>query len=354
MDPTIAIPLALLLLAGNAFFVGAEFSLVSARRSSIETLANQGSKPARLALKAMENLSLTLAGAQLGITLCSLGLGALGEPLVAHMLEGPFHDLHLPEQLIHPISFAIALTIMTYLHVVLGEMVPKNLALTDPDRSALFLARPMLFAIKVLHPAVLALSAIASSILRLFGVKPQDEVVSTFTRDEVAGFVEESHREGLLTTDEEQLLAGALRFDEASVKRLALPLSQLVTVPSAVTPAEIEQLSAATGFSRFPVRTRRGRLSGYIHLKDVLHADVTSAHVPLTAKEIRPLIDVKATQSLRQALTLMRRQGAHLARVIGPRGSLLGIVTMEDVLEQLVGEISEYQAPRQGAQAKKV
>lgn len=332
---------AALLLLGNAFFVGAEFGLVSARRSAVELRARNGSRAAHITLGAMERLSFMLAGAQLGITLCSLGLGAVGEPVIAHMLEGPLHGLGVADYLLHPISFAVALTTMVYLHVVIGEMVPKNLALAGPDRTALVLTPALVFVVKLLHPVVSGLNYVANSVVRSAGVEPKGEVTSTFTPDEVAGFVEESRREGLISEDESDLLSGALRFDERSVKSVLLPLEKVMVVASTATPQEIEDLAAKTGFSRFPVKNTRKKLVGYVHLKDVLAIAGDDRTRAFPSKELRPLGIVKAAHTLRDALTIMQRSGSHLAQVVNARGRLLGVITLEDVLEELVGEIRD-------------
>ena len=228
MSPALALTISLVLLVGNAFFVGAEFALISARRSVIEPRAEEGHWAARITLNSMENVSLMMAGAQLGITLCTLGLGALAEPAIAHGLEVPFHDLGIPESLVHPAALVVALFFVGGLHVVLGEMVPKNIALAGPDRSALALAPPMAAVVRVLKPVIWLLNKSANGVLRLVGVTPSDEVTSAFTRDEVAGLVEESQREGMLDDDETRLLTGALEFEErdASLRELRSYLSQ--------------------------------------------------------------------------------------------------------------------------------
>jgi len=340
MSTGAALTLSVFLLAANAFFVGAEFALISARRTVIEPKALAGSWAARVTLRAMENVSLMMAGAQLGITICSLGLGYLGEPAIAHMLEGPFHTLGIPESLVHPVAFAIALSIIGFLHVVLGEMVPKNIALAGPDRSALMLAPPLTVVVRVLHPPLSLLNWIANLTLRCVGVRPKDEVTSAFTRDEVAGLVDESRREGLLDPDEGRLLVGALKFEERDASAVLLPLDRLETVSAQVTPHELEQVAARTGYSRFPVR-RDGELVGYLHLKDVLEFEDVHRNRPIAKSWIRPLPSVPATDRLRQVLATLQRSKAHLAKVRGADGEVLGVVALEDLLEELVGEIRD-------------
>jgi len=336
----VALAISALLLAANAFFVGAEFALISARRSEIEPRAETGGRAARITLGAMENVSLMLAGAQLGITICSLGLGYLGEPAIAHALEGPFETAGLPEALVHPAAFAIALGLIGFLHVVLGEMVPKNIALAGPDRAALLLAPPLAMIVRVLRPVIAVLNWIANRTLRAVGVDPRDEVTSAFTRDEVAGFVAESRRGGILELNEERLLMGALGFEERDARSVLLGLDGLVTVTPDVTPARVEALAASTGYSRFPVRDDAA-LIGYLHLKDALEIEDRHRNRPIARSWVRPLAVVEADDRLRTVLAAMQRSNAHLARVEDGDGTVLGVTALEDVLEELVGEIRD-------------
>lgn len=344
MSVTLALTVSVLLLIGNAFFVGAEFALISARRSVIEPRAEEGRWAARITLYAMERVSLVMAGAQLGITLCTLGLGALAEPAIAHALEGPFEEAGLPGSLVHPAAVAVALLIVGGLHVILGEMVPKNIALAGPDRSALMLGPPMTAVVRVLHPVIWALNVTANGVLRLLGVTPADEVTSAFTRDEVAGLVEESQREGMLDDDETRLLTGALTFQEHDAAAVLLPMETIVTLPVTVTPAEVEEAAGRTGFSRFPV-TRDGEMIGYLHLKDALEVKDKHRNRPIAESWIRPLPTVRLTDQLSEVLEVMQSSGAHLARVVvrssRGRGKTLGLVALEDVLEELIGEVRD-------------
>jgi len=253
MNIWVAIATALFMLAGNAFFVGAEFGLISARRSRIELEATKGSLAAKITLGAMEQVSLMLAGAQLGVTICSLIFGAVSEPLVARLLELSFHNLGLSEVLIIPVSLLVTMTLMAYLHIVIGEMVPKNLALTAPAKVALFLIPPLVIVVSVFRPVIIALNAVTAAILKSIGFQPKHEIASSFSRDEVAGFIKESVREGLLSSKEEQLLSGTLNFDDAIIDKVIIPLNKIVSTSCNPTPSEIEKLSSETGFSRFPI-----------------------------------------------------------------------------------------------------
>ena len=341
MSDYTALLVAVALLAFNAFFVGAEFALVSARRTQIEPKARAGSSMARTTLRAMENVSLVMAGAQLGITICSVGLGAVGEPAVAHLVEPLFDRLGVPHDLLHPISFVIALGVVVYLHVVLGEMVPKNIALAGPDRAAIVLGPPMMAIVTMLRPIIVALNAIANGTLRLLRIEPRDEVSSTFTREEVAALVEESRGEGLLEDDEYVRLSGALGFTERTVEDVLLPLDTLSTLSDGATAADVEDVCAATGYSRFPVVDETGEPAGYLHIKDVIETDPERRKRPIQEKWIHPFASVRAQDALHEALETLQRKGAHMGRVVGEDGGTLGLVTLEDVLEELVGEIRD-------------
>ena len=348
MSNLTAVVFALALLLANAFFVGAEFALISARRTMIEPRVAAGSRAARSALGAMENVSVMMAGAQLGITICSLGLGAVGEPAVAHLLEPVFDALRVPPALIHPVSFAIALAVVVVLHVVIGEMVPKNVALAGPERAAMLLAPPLVLIVRVLKPFVVGLNAMANLTLRVVGVTPQTEVTSAFTRDEVAGLVCQSRREGLLDDDEHVLLTGALVFDERDARSVVLARDRVVAVPLGATAVDVEVLAAQTGYSRFPVRSADGSLVGYLHLKDVLEVEDDRRRAVIPPSRVRPLASVRAGDKLRTVLSTMAASGAHLAQVIDGDGQVchgnarvLGVLALEDVLEELVGEVRD-------------
>jgi len=357
MSPLAALGLALVLLLLNAFFVGAEFAVISARRSQIEPLANAGKRTARTTLWAMEHVSLMLACSQLGITVCSLGLGAVAEPAIAHLLEAPFTAVGAPAEVLHPIAFALALGVVIYFHVVVGEMVPKNLAIAGPERAALLLAPPLVGIGRGLSPLIKLLTAVTNGLLRLVRVEPKAELTSAFTAEEVHSIVNESRREGLLA-DEHNLLTGALELGERRAGDVMVPWDRLITVPVGSTPAKVEALVARTGFSRFPVVTfgettgesaatdgehaaAAGDVVGYLHLKDLLYADDGQHELPVPDKRVRALVTVGAMDEVEDVLAAMQRSGAHLARVVDSGGATAGVVFLEDVLEEFVGEVRD-------------
>ncbi len=341
MSTQAALILGALLLLGNAFFVGAEFALVSARRTQIEPKAQQGSTLARSTLRAMEQVSFVMAGAQFGITVCSVGLGAVAEPALSDVLEPAARALGFPHGAVHPVAFGIALAIVVYLHVVLGEMVPKNLALAGPERAALVFGAPMIVLVAVLKPVVHLLNATANGVLRLLRIEPQAEVSSVFTREQVEALVDESRAEGLLEQGEYERLSGALGFTSRTVADVLLPMAALQTIARGTRATEVEAICAETGFSRFPVVGEDGTLIGYLHIKDVLSPDPHGRAQVVEDRRIRAFANVRDTDTLVAALQTIQSKGAHMARVVNEAGEVLGVATLEDVIEELVGEIRD-------------
>ncbi|WP_375487310.1 hemolysin family protein [uncultured Jatrophihabitans sp.] len=330
MPEWLGLLLTVALLAGNGFFVAAEFALVSARRSVVEPQAERGVRGSAAALHAIEHISLMMAGAQLGITVCSLALGALSEPAIAHLLEPAFHAVGVPKSAGGVIAFVIALTLVTMLHVVFGEVIPKNVALAGPERAARWLAPPMVSVVNAFKPLIWALNHATNAMLRMVRVQPRDEVNSVFDRDEVAGLVAESHREGQLDEDEAGLLSDAIAFDDRVAADVLLPTADLALVGRDMTPDQLEALAAETGYSRFPLQD----LTGYLHVKDVLTLEGRTAAVP--GDVIRALPAVVVDAPLRSVLETMRARGTHLVQVTdGVRAA--GVITMQDVLGELIG-----------------
>jgi len=325
------------LLLVNAFFVGAEFAIISARRSSIEPRALAGSRAAKTVLWAMEHVSLMLACAQLGITVASISLGVVAEPAIAHALEPVMASIGLPASAAHAVSLVIALTIIVSLHVIIGEMVPKNAAVANPDRAAMLLAPPLVIIARVLNPIIAALNWVANCIVRMLGVEPRNEVTSAFTADEVQSIVERSSAEGTLD-DASGLLAGAIEFSEHAAEDVMVPLAQVVSAPAGVTVEGLEALAVSTGFSRFPVLSG-DTFIGYLHIKDTLFARPSEREDAIHSWRIRDLPVVGASDEVEDVLALMRRSGAHVALAVADERPV-GLVFLEDIIEELVGEVS--------------
>ena len=328
------------LLAGNAFFVAGEFAVMSARRSQIEPLAEDGHQRARTALYAMERVSLMLACCQLGITVCSLLILNISEPALHHIVAGPLERLGVPVEIADVGGFLTALAVVTFLHVVLGEMVPKNMSVSAADRAVLLLAPPLVFVSRVVKPVIATLNWSANHVLKLMGIAPKDEVSSTFTLDELQSIVAESTKEGTVA-DETGLLSGALEFSSKQTADVMVALPELVTLPEDVSPAEVEKAVARTGFSRFPLTEEDGELNGYLHIKDVLSIPATRYTDPVPVTRVRSLANLRPDIEIDDALAAMQRTGSHLARVVDTGGRTLGVLFLEDVIEELVGEIRD-------------
>lgn len=341
MSTSTALIVAVVLLLGNFYFVASEFALVSARRTRVEPRAAQGSRMARTTLRAMEDLSHVIAAAQIGITVCSLGLGAVAEPAVSHLLAPLANQVGLTDDWVHALAFVVALAIVMYLHVVFGEMVPKNLSLARPERAAILLGPPMMALITVIKPLTIGLDSAANGVVRALHIEPRTELASTFTAEQVEAMVDESRNVGLLGEGEYERLSGALGFSSHTVREVLLPLDQLQTVPQGARVTDVERICAETGFSRFPVTAEDGSLIGYLHVKDVLQPDPHGRARAIDNTWIRPFATVPVDATLGQALTVLQARGAHLALARDEHGRTLGVATLEDVIEELVGEIRD-------------
>ncbi|MBX3069075.1 MAG: HlyC/CorC family transporter [Thermomicrobiales bacterium] len=331
----------LVLLFGNAFFVGAEFAVISARRSQVEPLAEAGNRRARTALWAMEHATLMLATSQLGITVCSLVILNVSEPAIHHLLEIPLEWLNIPVRWVTISAFFVALSLVTFLHVVFGEMVPKNLAFSVPDRAVLLLAPPLVMVSRLVRPVIWTLNGIANGVLRLCGVEPKDEATSTYTLDQIATIVEESTQHGTLE-DASGTLTASFEFTEKIVGDVEVPWQTLVRLPATSTPADIQRAAAEYGYSRYILADDRGDPTGYIHIKDVLDlVKPRTANVPVPADRIRPLDTLNRDAEIEDALAELRLAGDHLAKVVDSTGALTGVLFLEDIIEQLVGEVHD-------------
>lgn len=395
MNDGVALLLMVALLLGNAFFVGAEFSLISARRDRLEALQAEGTSGAGTVLGASEQLSMMLAAAQLGITICSLALGSLGEPAVAHQLEAVLEPVGVPSVVIHPLAFVVALAIVTVLHIVVGEMVPKNVAIAGPERTSLWLVPPLVAFGKVTRPVIVVLNWIANHVLRVFGVTPVDERESAYTPQEIAEMLSESRREGLLDASQTRRLTQALSSAEHTVADVMIPLDRVTVLPAHPTVGAVEEAVARTGFSRFPVQAPQApdahprldthtlepgttpitpsddagfrtdhppvvALDGYLHVKDVLDLDPEAGGEtgresgdgtgdetgdegdrPVPAERIRTLPELALSAPVDEALAALRREGSHLARAVDDEGATLGLVALEDLVEEYVGTVRD-------------
>lgn len=329
-----------LLLLANGFFVAAEFAVISARRAQIEPRAKAGSTPAKLTIKAMENVSLILATCQLGVTIAGLLILLVAEPSIHDLLQQPLHALGFSDGVEAGISFGVSLLLVTFLHVLIGEMVPKNISFSIPERAALVLV-PIVYGLAlVLKPVVFALNATANGIVRLFGVRPKNEANSAFTLEQVEDIVSHSTRAGVLS-DETGAITNTFEFTDKQVKDILVPVQSLITLPIDATPRAVEQAVAKHGFSRYVVIDADGSLEGYLHLKDVIDADEDEADEPVQRKLIRTVKSIGGGVELEDALALMQKDRQHLMASFDEEGKLMGLLFLEDILEELVGEVQD-------------
>ncbi|TDV42628.1 hemolysin family protein [Actinophytocola oryzae] len=336
-----AILVAVFLLVLNAFFVGAEFALVSARRDRLEAMAERGVDRARMVMRAAQHTSVMMAGAQLGITLCTIGLGALGEPTVAHFLKVLLGPLELPTAVMHTLAFAIALVIVSILHIVLGEMVTKNIAIAAPEKTAVWLTPVLIGWVRLVRPVISLLNAVANAVLHLLKVEPKDEIESAHTPEELANMIAESRREGLLDQAEHRRLAQTLSSADRTVADVLVPLDEVETVPHPPTVGDMEEAVNRTGFSRFPVRMPDGRLNGYLHVKDVLDQADQARSTPVPYHRVRGLPEIPADSRLDEALAALRRARSHVAKAVSADRTVLGVVALEDLVEEYVGTVRD-------------
>jgi magnesium and cobalt exporter, CNNM family len=332
----------LLLLLGNAFFVAGEFSLIASRRTALEPHA-PGSARARLALRAMAQVPLMIAGSQLGVTICSLGLGAIAEPALAHLLSRPLHALGLPAGAAHPVAFVAALVVVVFAHTVVGEMVPKNLTLVGPERAVLWLGPLMLWFCVATKPLLVAMRWLSQQTLRIWGIEPTEAVKTVYTAEELAGLVAESRTEGLLDQEEHARITGALALHERTAADALRPWATVTTVTEEVTPAALEVLANRTGRSRFPVVERESRrVRGFVHVKDVIGFAGPARRTAVPAHVVRPLPVIPPERTLAEVLLAMRRDRRHIVLVSDGKMPL-GVLALDDILRAVVG--GQRQAP---------
>ena len=332
------------LLLANGFFVAAEFAYITARGSVLE---QQSGAAARTAVGLGRDLSLSLAAAQLGITMASLVLGAVAEPAVAAIIEQGLSFLPIPEAAVHPIAFAVALMIVVFLHMVIGEMAPKNIAISAPERSATLMAIPFRAFIVVLRPVIVLLNGIANAVLRLFGVQPTEGLEAGHSAQDLATIIASGREEGVIEDFAHRLLTGAIVFADRDAFEVMVPRPDVVAVTAGATYRDVESVIERTGHSRIPVHT--GDLDdvlGFLHVKDLLDLGEADLDTQIEAGRIRPMAVVAETASAEAVIGDLRRLRTHMALVVDEHGSVAGLITLEDIAEELLGEIRDEYDPR--------
>lgn len=354
--------LVIFLVLANGFFVASEFALVAVRKSRIEILANEGSKAAQRLLGMLNNLNAYISATQLGITLASLGLGWVGEPAVAALLEPAL--IRIGEltgatflatgAVLHTISFIIAFSIITFLHIVFGELAPKTAALEISEKVSLWCALPLHLFYKVFYPFIRVLDWTGTKTVRLFGLHPSDEHGSVYTEDEIRQLINVSEKSGHLNKEERRLINRVFEFSETTVKEAMIPRTEIVGVSENCTLEEIARAFRQNGYSRLPVwRGSLDDIVGFIHSKDLMPYLLRPRAFQLEKVVQKPMYIVD-TARLEDVLRQMQRAKAHFGFVVDEHGGVEGIITLEDLLEEIVGDISDEHDEEVNEQIRKL
>jgi CBS domain containing-hemolysin-like protein len=337
-----AILIGVVLLVLNGGFVAAEIALLAARRTRVEEAADAGDPRAKRALASLTELSITFSGAQLGITMCSLGLGAVAEPAVASLFARWLSGTQLPEGAVPVVAIVLALSLVVFLHMVVGEMAPKNLALARAEHVAFVLARPFGWFVTLLRPLILLLNGLANLLVRAVRVEPVDEHKLVHTAEELALVVAESGDRGTIEAQDARVISAALKLAEIDAEAAMTARVDLVGLPEDATVAELLAVAAESGHTRLPVyRDDLDHVVGIVNVKDALVGDVGDPATTSVAAVLRPIPAVPESRDLESLLREMLEGRAHAALVVDEYGGTAGLVTLEDVLEELVGEIDD-------------
>ncbi len=328
---------AVVLVLANGFFVAYEFALIVAKRSDFEASAASGNAAAKAALHSFQDLSAQLAGAQLGITMASLGLGYVGEPVLGHLFES-WLEISLSTEVSRILGFVLALFVVSFLHLVIGEMVPKNIAIAAPATTMRWLVLPYKAYLAPFRPVIAMVNWLANAGVRAFGIEPRDELVASHSLAELASIVSVSQHHGAIEADNAGILQGALAFAERPVIEVARPIADVVTLRHGSSVSQAERVVRQTGERRLLVEAPSlgsKRFVGYRHVKDLLGVDDSMRISPMTSDDIRQLAQVSADQSLVEVLRTMRRLKRQLALVVRD-GEPVGLVSVEEVIRALI------------------
>jgi CBS domain containing-hemolysin-like protein len=331
----------ILLVLANGFFVASEFALVGARRSRIASLAQSGNRRAKLLLQLIDSLNAYISATQLGITMASLALGWIGEPVFAHLLEAPLRG-RVSDTVLHTISFALAFTIITFLHIVLGELAPKTLALERTEKIALGVARPLHLFYRFFYWPIRLLDWAGTRTVRLFGLHPSGEHASVYNEDEIRQLINISRESGHLEADQQKLINRVFDFSDAEVREAMIPRTAVSALPLSATLQDTKMAFRGTGYSRMPVyRERLDEVVGIVFRRD-LEPFLENPELPFSLQELmHTALFIPDTARLGSALKQMQSTRTHLACVVDEHGGFEGIIALEDLLEEIVGEIND-------------
>ena len=342
------------LVAANGFFVAAEFGLVKVRQTRIDELVSEGKSAAKVVREELRHLDNYIAATQLGITLASLALGWIGEPSLAHLIEPlfAFAGNTVAGELAHSAAIAISFFLITLFHIVLGELVPKSIALQRTEGTVLFVARPLRLFARLFRPFILLMNGLGALVVRAFGLEVASEHASVHTVKELEMLVAQSHKAGLLDNEEEGLLRRVFDFGEKTAQHVMVPRTGIVGIPHDISIKDVCKKVAEERYTRLPVyQGTLDTIIGLVHIKDVFTLFSTRGlDEPFTIQGIlRPVLTVPKTTAITKLMTLMQSKKEHLAVVIDEYGGTAGIVTLEDILEEIVGEVQdEFDTPEEG------
>ncbi|MBS4269638.1 HlyC/CorC family transporter [Campylobacter vulpis] len=334
---------ALALVFLNGFFVLSEFSIVKVRRSKLEEMVKEKKRNAKKALEVTSKLDTYLSACQLGITLSSLALGWIGEPAIAKMLEAPLLNLGLSPVLIHTIAFIIAFSIITLLHVVLGELVPKSIAIAIADKAVLWVARPLHWFWILFLPCIKIFDILAALTLKIFGIKPAKEHELTHSEEEIKIIASESQKGGVLDEFETEIIRNAVDFSDTVAKEIMTPRKDMICLNKQKSYSENMQIICEYKHTRFPyIDGSKDVILGMVHIRDIVQNELNAKSEKLD-NFVKPLILVPENLSISKVLVMMNKERSHTALVIDEYGGTAGLLTMEDIMEEIIGEIkSEY------------
>jgi CBS domain containing-hemolysin-like protein len=331
--------LAFVLVLLNGFFVAAEFAMVKARSSRIEALALEGNIRAKFASRILGNLNAYLSACQLGITLTSLALGWLGEPTIKRILEPLLHRMHMPDSVIHVISFIVGFLIVTAFHITIGEQVPKTYAIRKSEQVTLWSSGPMIVFFKLMYPFIWCLNTASNWMLRKSGIEPEAEHDAVHTEEEIRILVKESHKSGYIDNTELTLVDNVFEFTETVAREIMIPRTELACLYADKPFEENMRIAMEEMRTRYPVcDPDKDNIIGFIHIKDLLKNRDGLAQIHSI---VRPLMKVPETMPISTLMKMMQKNRTEIALLIDEYGGTSGLVTMEDILEELVGEIHD-------------
>ncbi|WP_059010233.1 hemolysin family protein [Streptomyces specialis] len=335
MSPQAAVLVTAGLLVGSGFFVAAEFALVAAKHHRMEQARAEGRRGARAALAGMRELSLMLAGSQLGITVCTLGLGSISKPAISHQLDPLLHAAGLPSGLSYGIAFVVAMTVVVFLHMVVGEMAPKSWAISHPERSAMLLAPPFRALVRAVRPLIWVLNEISNALVRLCRVTPREELTSVHDREQLTHLVAESQRLGLISETDSGLITRSLTEPQSPVGAIQVPADRIAEVSAEAGADAVLAAAAASDHTRLLVRDG-SRVVGSVHVRDAIVARAAGRRV--SARELaRPVPELTADDTVAFAVEQLRQRRASLAVVRGADGRVTGLISLDDLLVRLMG-----------------